>query len=121
MFGFDGNKETCEWCKHEQKMPIVKKDKDNADGHFEASSFLLAQQLQNQSLLDNKYVELEKKVNMEKERYEKEIGQLKDEKNVGSINSLKKLLLLKNQINRFSAFTILSKIYLSISRNWSKL
>ena len=92
MFGFDGNKETCEWCEHEQKMPTVKKDKDNADGHFEASSFLLAQQLQNQSLLDSKYVELEKKVNMEKERYEKEIGQLKDKKNVGpNILILKKI------------------------------
>ena len=61
----------------------MQKDKGNADEDFEAPSLLLAQQFQNQSLLDNKYVELEKKVNMEKERYEKEIEQLNDRKNVG--------------------------------------
>ena len=72
-FQFDGNDET---HKHGQMISMMVEE-------FEAPSFSLAQQLQNQSLLDNKYVELEKKVNMEKERYEKEIEQLKDKKNVG--------------------------------------
>ena len=76
-------------------MSIVQKDKGNADQEFEAPSLLLAQQLQNQSLLDSKYVELEKKVNMEKERYEKAIEQLNDRKNV-SLNSFLNLLRLKN-------------------------
>ena len=75
-------------------MSIVQKDKGNADGDSKAPSLLLAQQLENQSLLDNKYVELEKKVNMEKERYEKEIEQLNDRKNVGP-NSFLNLLRLK--------------------------
>ena len=61
----------------------MQKDKGNADEDFEAPSLLLAQQFQNQRLLDSKYIELEKKVNMEKERYEKEIEQLNDRKNVG--------------------------------------